>query len=52
MSMTGDEVLRLIEISLASVAKQRQGQSAESMVYLDGYEAAMKLLKEMIEQRN
>jgi hypothetical protein len=50
MSMTVDDVLGLISISLASVEKQRQGQSAETVgQYLDGYEAALRLLKDMIE---
>ncbi len=50
MSMTDDDVLRLIEICLASVLKRKEGASADTMTYLSGYEDACKMLKEMIEK--
>ena len=50
MNMTDDDVLRLINICLASVEKQRQSQTGTMQQYLDGYEAACNMIKEMIEK--
>jgi hypothetical protein len=52
MQVTAEDMIASIRICLASIEGQRSGPSAETLkTYLDGYEAACKMLLEIIEKK-
>jgi hypothetical protein len=52
MDTTANDIIATLKIFLASVEKQRQGEISDAVrQYLDGYEAACRLLLDNLEKR-